>query len=495
MNEELLGYVRQQLSLKVPKDVIAGNLKGSGWTDADISEVFSALEPKVVPLSSIPVSPISSTVSGTLPHTGHKKIISIVFILILLGVAGAAVYAYQSGVFVSLPKLLADSFEKTETAKTYSHNFSFEADFSGLKDLDDASNPLSSLGIIPKEFKLSMYGSSDMSDKNNLKTSSVISINMNPISAGAEMRLVGDMFYARLTQLPTLSVLPIPMLSEYKDKWFSFPYNLSQSGINETQFTAEQQQYLAKMFRDAHIIKPVSKVATETVDGVSTYHFSFILDKDALASFMKSMVEYLKSIREDESQFSDAEEQELNEGLEAIKDFKGEVWIGRNDKLMRKITISFGIVPDPAKDEQVKIKMMGLMTNWNEPVSILAPAESTPFQTLIEASLGEARQKGAEASIKANMSNMRVQAEIFWDKTSKASNGYNGSYAGLCKSSELKTTKQAVEDQGGTGFVCKDTVKAYIIYTKLGENSDYWCVDSTGDSTEIATLPSALECR
>ena len=43
INEQILSYIRQQLSNNVSRDVITNNLKSQGWLEADINEAFVAL--------------------------------------------------------------------------------------------------------------------------------------------------------------------------------------------------------------------------------------------------------------------------------------------------------------------------------------------------------------------------------------------------------------------------------------------------------------------
>jgi len=45
INDQLLDYVRQQLSLKVSREVIITNLKSTGWNEADINEAFRTVIP------------------------------------------------------------------------------------------------------------------------------------------------------------------------------------------------------------------------------------------------------------------------------------------------------------------------------------------------------------------------------------------------------------------------------------------------------------------
>ena len=61
INDQLLGYIRQQLTLNVQRDTIITNLKSQGWTEVDISEAFTKLSTQnISPGIPIPSSTISN---------------------------------------------------------------------------------------------------------------------------------------------------------------------------------------------------------------------------------------------------------------------------------------------------------------------------------------------------------------------------------------------------------------------------------------------------
>ena len=45
--------------------------------------------------------------------------------------------------------------------------------------------------------------------------------------------------------------------------------------------------------------------------------------------------------------------------------------------------LNFGVQPDETKIEQVKISVVGIFSEWNQPVSIIAPMESVPLETFM----------------------------------------------------------------------------------------------------------------
>lgn len=97
---------------------------------------------------------------------------------------------------------------------------------------------------------------------------------------------------------------------------------------------------------------------------------------------------------------------------------------------------------------------------------------------VVLASLNSAREKGADAAIKSTINNQRAQAELYYDDQSPST------YEGLCV--ELADAEAAVGDAGGT-MNCADSGTGYTITSPLVSTTTvYYCVDSTGDSGEIA---------
>ncbi len=129
------------------------------------------------------------------------------------------------------------------------------------------------------------------------------------------------------------------------------------------------------------------------------------------------------------------------------------------------------------------------------------------LSAVVLASLNTARQKGSDASIKSNLGTVLTQAALYYDSNS---NSY-GSGAGVqsnCTSftsgtlladPNVKAAIQATDQQNGTSnVVCnvKSDGTAFAISSPLvTSTSQYFCVDSTGNSTTTATaLGSNYAC-
>ena len=121
------------------------------------------------------------------------------------------------------------------------------------------------------------------------------------------------------------------------------------------------------------------------------------------------------------------------------------------------------------------------------------------LSSVVLASLNTARGKGANAAVKANISNLRAAAEIYYDSTG------NGSYGsvGLSSPTDCITTTQpmfndpsiekftvAAQKAGGgtTRCIAQPTggpATSYVVSVQLKQlegTNNYWCVDSSGNS-------------
>ncbi|OGG85863.1 hypothetical protein A2392_00405 [Candidatus Kaiserbacteria bacterium RIFOXYB1_FULL_46_14] len=98
--------------------------------------------------------------------------------------------------------------------------------------------------------------------------------------------------------------------------------------------------------------------------------------------------------------------------------------------------------------------------------------------SVVMASLGTARAKGADASIKSTINNARAQAELFYDDQTP------NSYTSVCTATGgIGAMETAVINiAGGAGYVtCGSSATAWAFKARLVSNTgQYYCVDSTG---------------
>jgi len=121
------------------------------------------------------------------------------------------------------------------------------------------------------------------------------------------------------------------------------------------------------------------------------------------------------------------------------------------------------------------------------------------LSSVVLASLNTARGKGADAAIKANLANVRAQAEIIYDN--------DGDYDAVCGANSVAQNSvvaaaiaAATSASGGTvvcGKPASGAATAWAIVSPLKATANtYWCVDSTGASKAEAAagVATATAC-
>jgi type IV pilus assembly protein PilA len=108
---------------------------------------------------------------------------------------------------------------------------------------------------------------------------------------------------------------------------------------------------------------------------------------------------------------------------------------------------------------------------------------------VVLASLNDARDGGRDASAKTSMSNIKSQAELYFNNNGFAYDGDNtDDNDGVCGDADVSALLTAVTDQTGSTPVCNESDGAYAVGVAL--NNGYFCVDSTGFSGS-STAPLA----
>lgn len=95
--------------------------------------------------------------------------------------------------------------------------------------------------------------------------------------------------------------------------------------------------------------------------------------------------------------------------------------------------------------------------------------------------LNASRSKGADASVKSNLQNMRPVAENLYDAAT-GTNGFNQ----VCANSAISAMQAAAVAAGGNGGTCANAIGYWVAWAGLKTNTaNAWCVDSVGNSKQI----------
>lgn len=100
------------------------------------------------------------------------------------------------------------------------------------------------------------------------------------------------------------------------------------------------------------------------------------------------------------------------------------------------------------------------------------------------------RSRGADSAVKANLANIRAQAEIAYDTATPYS------YDAVCTDATVVSAGTNAASAGGGTFVCNDTATAWAASTALKTSgAGFWCVDSIGVlKVNTTALGTATAC-
>lgn len=114
------------------------------------------------------------------------------------------------------------------------------------------------------------------------------------------------------------------------------------------------------------------------------------------------------------------------------------------------------------------------------------------LSAVVLASLNTARDKASDAAVRANLNNVRAQAELYYDNQGQT-------YLGACSDSNIAQALSAADSANGAGkgSNCADALGGWAMEAELKTTTDWYCVDSSGNaatssaSTITAGSPSA----
>ena len=114
------------------------------------------------------------------------------------------------------------------------------------------------------------------------------------------------------------------------------------------------------------------------------------------------------------------------------------------------------------------------------------------LSSVVLASLNSARSKGSNAAIKSEMSQLRAQAEIYY-------NDNTNSYASLCADAKFLGLLNTATSTAGANGACFATANAWAASSplKVAEGTNgHFCVGSAGVSkATTSAVASATDCQ
>ncbi len=252
------------------------------------------------------------------------------------------------------------------------------------------------------------------------------------------------------------------------------------------------------------------------------YKYELQINGDGLEQFLKDVLSEVKKVDYEGADTAELEnliEYMKNEEFQHALDYynantKHTLWVNA-DGFPVKFENSNRLIPssDRLSDRQFVLTLSVALIDINKPVDIKAPEKYKNMKEIVDSTtsllgIDEARDKGADATIKANLANIRAEAELVYDDVGGygikafplgaciAAPGTLFSYANVSKSlSGAQVNYKDGQEITCVSQVSGGVVESWAISAPLITDPDYsYCVDSTGNAIEIIGALKGNSC-
>ncbi len=431
----------------------------------------------------MPTMPVTPVGGAPMPKNHHVKLI-VILAIVLVVVGGLTSFAGYARVFSPVQDIVMDSIKAIYEQKTIHTELSIKASYT------DPSKKTQTA-------ELNISGDVDKTDKESPKLSSIISFDGMNMNASAEVRLIKDVLYGRINTIPSIYSSLSTTTREMIGKWYNISKkevedvsksytNASTTNIVDKNKEYLSEEYINSLFNKYKLFKDFKLKGLSSSNGGYVKRYSMVLDKDALVDM------YMDILKKNNKDFDPKTESyyktTLGQMFGSVNINPVLVDIGMFDNLIKNVQINIDLLPDKDNKYQANINMNISYSNFNKPVDIQIPEGSISLKEIIDKSINESKIKGKASQMKSYVSNIRLAAEMYYDKN-------NSSYSGLCKTdnANVKGVFNAIKNNGGN-ITCFAKSDAYSVSSILNDGK-YYCVDSTGEVLTLNKPQTSYSCK
>ncbi len=199
-------------------------------------------------------------------------------------------------------------------------------------------------------------------------------------SVGGEIVLANKNFYFLIGKLDVDGIPDLYKVAvdQFLNKWWSValpPESLAQfnaGAADDANLTPEQKQ-LKELMKKTQFFKNVKAAGADKVGDVEAEKYSVELDKEALKT-------YLTEAAKISGQSAEGGDLEQVTKLVNTVEFKGSVWVSKDDQMMRKLDGTMTIAESPeTAGSAISFQATYMVDNLNKAVKVEAPAKSEKF--------------------------------------------------------------------------------------------------------------------
>lgn len=389
------------------------------------------------------------------------------------------------------------------------------------------------VGYLPPEFSLSggVSAATDFSAENsNWEFALAGEGDLGDLTykVAAQAKKVGELYYFRLDNFPNLFFLGdlnifkgqwIEIDPESDDRTYSAIGSIAGAVPELEDNYLEERDAVIQLLRDAVRIADEERLISfkrppysDQVQGESYTRYDLTLDKEALLRFLRraqteleqEAVRIFGSKIIDRALIAYLESDEYGEMHTYLEDyFDASLWVNKQGFPVQYQTV-LRIIPQDSvtqlRDKEVELRTTLTLSDINANFTIVAPEDAKTIEEIegkvdevSGGAISEARSRGADASVKSNLTVIALEAELFFDSNRSL---YSNTVieADVCRpvagslfaSARVIGALDEIEDEAGVEPYCASSGKNYAISSRLPSGpGKYYCVDSTGYRGEI----------
>jgi len=526
--QQLVDYIKKAKEAGQSDDQGRALLYKSGWTEAEVSEAFAAVnqpqaqpQPQPQPQPGPAGTPVSQpkvevkpqvqpqAVQSNMPqvkksHTALKLLMVLIIVVVLGGVG-----YFVAGQYINLPWNPLRPAPTTVIDKMTTNMKTVKSSHTAIKgEVDALDANKASLG----KLSLDINGDSDMTDANNPKANFTFSTSVTLPGAASSLAdasiratIIGNTFYIKINsiKIPTNYLSPSIDISQFAGKWLKIDQNsitaLAQAQGQAIALPQTGNSALTKQIQDLisseNMLSVTKQLADQTVSGQSTYHCLITISKDKLKDLVTKIMALLQTQNSASSNSLaiNIAGAFVNSFVDAVGDINMEMWIGKKDYLLYRSNVDKTIDLSkiyPGANRQLEIKLDTVNSNFNKPATIQAPEGAQKIEDAVLPLLKPQK-------INSDMNQIRSIAQpLPGAYQSYSSLCIKGLLNGYLKDSgpDLVNLNNDIVSQGATKPACFSGATSYCVSTQLSDGS-YLCIDETGATGTTKCTSSATVCK
>lgn len=409
VSQELITYIDDRKKEGYSDDQIKAVLQGAGHPPADIEEAFGGpkKETTTIAQSSAPQGPVQAEPSMT-SHAPEKKpgipglpkmavLVGVVGVLIVGGAAFAYVRFVQNG--PSPESIIANSIDKTFHNVHQMHiaedlNVKAQIEQAGTIDSLNSGSPFSLAenllaGSSTITVNAHFDGTFDLADQTNPKMDEKALVSLGSsagdlaLTFGGEIKIIDKKVYFEITDVPNLGFFDA---SPFKNKWIVVDVASSTPSIlnvPSSSLTLGSADLNAIETAAQKIYKVTSTLPPAEMDGVATYHYGYMIDKQGLSGLFAALI-----AAEHQNVSAPMAKTQIDSFIANLPNIGGELWIGKDDGYMRggNIQLTYATTT-PSYSINAVIAATSTTSNINQPVTIDVPTDTESIEQVMAAAM------------------------------------------------------------------------------------------------------------